>query len=1296
MPLRFMLRYNYSTLFMDIVGIANGGEKTIVRVNGIKLFVDVEKGTNIGEMMYTEKEMLPGKYMSKPKTYLRVEFKKIAERKRFIEDNHKKFFIGNDDKELYLVLRESDINTAGWNIIQKFRIIDVFDKEKLPVQVAANINDIKGVETPEHLIRDRSIICAWDLETYTPNIMGGVPRPENLRDSIKMCAMVFRYYWDKNPLCSIILSVIPMKVPGAHVIVTNDIVGEFKNILKRMQPDFLTGFNDGGYDWPFIKKRINDYEEFTGDVCCTPISKYEKHLAGPMTDTGYIRKKTIKLEAGTPPAVYDAYVMDGCICFDTMVIMRRLNKSETKFGNLNSFLAKYGIAPKEDMHYDVMAKIFYLWEITTPEAISKMDPMSVPFPDDKKTGKIAINRLTAMEISELFEQTDKVGIYCLRDAAACIDLLLKVNTIPDFREFVNKARCPLEDAFYKADGIKVRNCILNAARKEEWGCWPKKYALVFSTYTPYTFGGNKGPKKCFPGGYVRFPEKGVYAKDSDRPCSGLDAESLYPSIIRAFNISPEYLKRKEDDFPDFEFREIKTHYKFKEDPKSSESVISGCFLKSIGHNENNEWRFENFGIIPTLLHRFFLERKEIKKSLFKWEIILEKLTKDAKIAKSVDEAIEILKNRVEAIKKIADGFRGKKKSLELSKIGGYEKAIELITAEKCELNELLDRSQFMFNYFNSKQLTVKVFMNTFYGEMGNTDSPFFIPEMGGSVTKMGRTCIKEIGRYVETKGYHIYYGDTDSIYISAPNEAFAETDLKYKNGEISKEHYYEEMVGITMDKMQEIAGEANAYFLKTYECPFLRMAYEEVLFPFGFFGKKNYFGVKHLNSIDFSLCRTDDKVKFEKEIFSRGMPLRRRDASKFVKAVLIEMLMRFCDMKETRAYGEIIDGVIRSFIEQTLKEPVKFRDLVKKSYSFREPSENANTTQMKFRKKMMRLYLEQQINKGIYLINEGSEAEGRKIFNQFIDQYEREFKTRVDIDLYKVDRDLLELNFEVPGYGERHDLVLARHPPIFTQNGKKDKKSKGYLLEYVHMIGNEHYANYIRNKYIRQGVELLNYGSVDIAFEEYFETLYGTIGRYMLYLYDFKDDIEEKCEALGKKAGYKKAEADQIIKIKRELKEKYKGHYQTIQYNTNGIIEVFGSKIERFKQLAGTGPVSKQILMYFSSEIYEIKHVEKELMKLLNAPQIFTVNVKFNLMNSDRVSAISRIEEDFKKLMNNVMSVCGDINKNAHLVKSLDVKFAELRSRKRLEAAYEIYMQKKTIKKGVYLRVIDDILEEWI
>ena len=68
-----------------------------------------------------------------------------------------------------------------------------------------------------------------------------------------------------------------------------------------------------------------------------------------------------------------------------------------------------------------------------------------------------------------------------------------------------------------------------------------------------------------------------------------------------------------------------------------------------------------------------------------------------------------------------------------------------------------------------------------------------------------------------------------------------------------KEEYWTEMVNITMGVMKKLRDQVNAYLRIENGTSYLKMAYEEVLFPVCFTGKKKYFSVPHEGVVNFRL-----------------------------------------------------------------------------------------------------------------------------------------------------------------------------------------------------------------------------------------------------------------------------------------------------------------------------------------------------------------------------------------------------------------------------------------------------------
>jgi DNA polymerase-2 len=63
---------------------------------------------------------------------------------------------------------------------------------------------------------------------------------------------------------------------------------------------------------------------------------------------------------------------------------------------------------------------------------------------------------------------------------------------------------------------------------------------------------------------------------------------------------------------------------------------------------------------------------------------------------------------------------------------------------------------------------VKIIMNSFYGVLGNPGCRFFHPDLAGTITRTGQWILLESKRYLESRGHRVLYGDTDSLFVHAP------------------------------------------------------------------------------------------------------------------------------------------------------------------------------------------------------------------------------------------------------------------------------------------------------------------------------------------------------------------------------------------------------------------------------------------------------------------------------------------------------------------------------------------------
>jgi len=332
----------------------------------------------------------------------------------------------------------------------------------------------------------------------------------------------------------------------------------------------------------------------------------------------------------------------------------------------------------------------------------------------------------------------EVAEYCIIDALRCQQLLVKRNVINDNREIASIAFISLFDSHYYAGGMKVCN-LLGA---EAW----KRDMLV--SMIP----GKDVESGKYPGAHVFPPIKGLNNK---RPVTGLDFASLYPSIIMSYNLSPEKMVFSSEEADILKKEGKKLH--------EIEFPFNGRILCAWAVRHEN--RNNNKGLYPSVLEKLLSMRNEMKAQL-------------ANLAKKKEYMELVISNMREKGLLLSDAIDYILRSVKKEDCNDYTNILtpflnktdlqnkEASTSKKF----IVEYEAICFNYtcLDSKQKAVKLYMNTFYGEVGNSLSPFFQRHLAGAVTSAGQFNIKLVAEYVLKKGYEIQYGDTDSLYLTCP------------------------------------------------------------------------------------------------------------------------------------------------------------------------------------------------------------------------------------------------------------------------------------------------------------------------------------------------------------------------------------------------------------------------------------------------------------------------------------------------------------------------------------------------
>ncbi|KAJ3224078.1 DNA-directed DNA polymerase delta [Clydaea vesicula] len=121
-----------------------------------------------------------------------------------------------------------------------------------------------------------------------------------------------------------------------------------------------------------------------------------------------------------------------------------------------------------------------------------------------------------MEIFKTRQGIDLVAKYCIKDTALPLKLFEKFHIWNDMCETASVLRCDIEDIFTRGEQLKVLNQMINECIKRNVVLVKRKDVVVPTQYV---------------GAKVLDPTPGIYNN-----CAVLDFQSLYPSIMIAYNI----------------------------------------------------------------------------------------------------------------------------------------------------------------------------------------------------------------------------------------------------------------------------------------------------------------------------------------------------------------------------------------------------------------------------------------------------------------------------------------------------------------------------------------------------------------------------------------------------------------------------------------------------------------------------------------------------------------------------------------------------------------------------------------
>jgi DNA polymerase elongation subunit (family B) len=850
-----------SQFVIQMHGILPSGHTAMVTIINIDLFFHIQldervtetRVLNVLSKYHTRKieyKKLYKTYMRNKAPFIRLRFNTKREYQAAIEKAHDENFVtftDDYDNIQNKIARETDMTFGSWNRISDFYVAT--SNWNCPYSNHSIICDVAGIKKYDNikaplLKKDLSVTMTTDIEVYAGNEHKDFVAVNNRLDLIKSISGSFHWVNDDKPFFTYAISAQPTSTCANLDKFDNLLIVQCRNeaevlqawgvIRGKLNPQYHLDFNGGDFDTPWIVERSKQlgilWEVYA--AYANVYTRAEQRTDDQVYKFPYSngRGRNIKVENGVTSFMKDLKV-PGCVNIDVMLVFKNIHKQDDVVAHsLNGFLEINNLGGKvAEMSYELMDEIF-------------------------QTGTR--------------EQMAEVLYYNIIDSIKCQELMVKRNMIVKYRAMAVVANVTINNAVYNADGMKCVNMAF--------------YMAYLNDHLLTNFSKDPPPDGKFGGAYVPKPDVGP----SKRPAGSVDFKSLYPSIMRAYNVSGDKIVTDPDEIAWLEAhgeRLVRSEYEF----------LGQKFVCYIIQHDGDPTKM---GILGQVASELFEKR----------------------------DALKVLLNEV------------KDKLVQMEDVGDH-----LLKPEE------FAEHKFTHGKLDAEQLAVKVLMNTMYGKAGdpghmnsehgdskfasgdgeaentfkrkhigyNTSSQLYVMDVSSSITAFGQILIKYVHRRLEEEGCKSKYGDTDSVYFTMNDSYYVELDKQYDEHQIDKATYWKRLVIDSIGYMNSLCIKMNKEFIEMTKGPYIKLATEGVKWPVIFTGKKKYIGIEHLDP---------KRVKFDidySDYMLKGIEAKKRGNAEILKLLSKDIIVELMSINnpDDMPYIDAI-GIVKKHIARIYNE----------------------------------------------------------------------------------------------------------------------------------------------------------------------------------------------------------------------------------------------------------------------------------------------------------------------------------------------------------------------------------------
>lgn len=366
-------------------------------------------------------------------------------------------------------------------------------------------------------------ILMFDIESYSHNPKA-FPDAWNADDFAYMISCIYRRHGKEEGarnICIVYGVSNPPDDDDEFIFVNSEekMIRKFESLIRELDPEIISGYNIHGFDYIYLDKRL-------------------QRLGLKWGELGRIRKEAATLKSmswqssGYGHNDINILQMSGRISVDLLPLVKRLPIKLPKY-NLDTVAMHYLKIGKDPVSAQDMFRIVKC-ELLLENVLEKLrlptddsEKIIYQYRDPIKLWEWAELRNTEVafynedEMTQLKDLIDYVYVnmkmvadYCIKDSIVVMKLFDKLDIWIYLIELSNITGVTPMELFTRGQQARGLSIVYDQA-----------------TRTGYVVDSRTFPKEKFTGGFVGKPVPGVYENSI---C--LDFQSLYPNIIRAYNI----------------------------------------------------------------------------------------------------------------------------------------------------------------------------------------------------------------------------------------------------------------------------------------------------------------------------------------------------------------------------------------------------------------------------------------------------------------------------------------------------------------------------------------------------------------------------------------------------------------------------------------------------------------------------------------------------------------------------------------------------------------------------------------